>query len=205
MANKRKLHHFLTVLRQVNTYLLLGICISFAVLAVLSLRNNNQNMVKLRSAVFESDKNNKDIELSLKNLRAYVYKHMNTNLASGANAVRPPIQLKYTFERLNAVNVATYQAETKRNLDDAERICVEQFPGTVFSQPRLDCAKAYAAAHPVVQKSISDDLYKFDFLSPAWTPDLAGLSIVISGLFFLLSVVRVLSSWAIKRELDSNA
>ncbi|MDB5182652.1 MAG: hypothetical protein JWO47_436 [Candidatus Saccharibacteria bacterium] len=206
MSNrKRRLHHILILLRRVNSFLLLGLCIFFAVMAVLALRSNNQNMVKLRSAVFEADKNNKDIEQSLKNLREYVYDHMNTNLASGANAVKPPIQLKYTFDRLNAANAAAYQAQTKQVLDDAEATCVAQYPGSVFSQPRSECAKAYGAAHPVTQKSIQDDLYKFDFLSPAWSPDQAGWSILAAGFFFMLFVVRVLSSWVIKRELESNS
>jgi len=181
--------------------LLLGICIFFAVTAVVALRDNNQQMVKLRAAVFTADEKNGDIEGALTALRTFVYAHMNTNLASGSNAVKPPIQLKYEYERLNAFNVAAYKAATTQVLDDAERICVAQYPGTVFSQPRSECAKAYGAAHPVTQKTIPEDLYKFDFLSPTWSPDLAGWSILAAGFFFLLFVVRVLSSWAIKREL----
>jgi hypothetical protein len=177
----------------------------FAASAVAALRSNNQQMVILRANVFKADKDNKDIEKSLTILREYVYNHMNTNLASGANAVRPPIQLKYTYERLVAANAATYDAETKRILDEADATCVAQFPGSVFSQPRTECAKAYGAAHPVTQKTVAEDLYKFDFLSPTWSPDQAGWSILAAGFFFLLFVVRVLSSWAIKRELNSNA
>ena len=160
-------------------------------------------MVKLRAAVFVADEKNGDIEGALKKLRTYVYGHMNTNLASGANAVKPPIQLKYEYERLSAFNDAEYKASTTQVLNDAESTCVAQYPGSVFSQRRLDCAKAYAAAHPVTKKTIPEDLYKFDFLSPPWSPDLAGWSIVAAGLFFFLFVIRVLSSWAIKRELQN--
>ena len=152
-----------------------------------------------------SDKKNGDIEAALRTLRTYVYAHMNTDLSSGANAVKPPIQLKYQYERLNATNLAVYQAASAKMLDDAQNICIVQNPGSVFSQARSSCAKAYAAAHPVPQKSIPEDLYKFDFLSPSWSPDLAGWSLVLSGLFLFLFFVRTLSTWAIKRELSSNS
>jgi hypothetical protein len=204
MANhKRKLHHVMVLIRSINYFVLLGLCILFAGIAIIALRSNNQQMVKLRSAVFVADEKNGDIEKALRNLREYVYAHMNTNLASGANAVKPPIQLKYEYERLTAADTATYQAATAKVLDDAQNICVAQFPGSVFSQPRLECAKAYAAAHPVPLKTIPDDLYKFDFLSPTWSPDLAGWSLLAAGFFFLLFILRFLSTWAIKRELNN--
>ncbi len=204
-SNKRKLHHLLVLLRPINSFLLLGLCIASALTTVLALRSNNQEMVKLRAAVFAADKANTNIEGSLKDLRSYVYKHMNTNLASGANAVKPPIQLKYEYERLNAANVTAYQTASAKMLEDAQNTCVAQYPGTVFSQSRLDCAKAYAAAHPIAQKTIPEDLYKFDFLSTSWSPDLAGYTLLATGLFLFLFLIRVLSSWAIKRELSNNA
>lgn len=162
-------------------------------------------MVKLRAAVFVADQKNGDIEGALQKLRKYVYAHMNTNLSSGANAVKPPIQLKYQYERLNAANTAAYQVASAKMLDDAQNTCIAQNPGSVFSQARSTCAREYAAAHPVPQKSIPEDLYKFDFLSPIWSPDLAGWSIVLSGLFLLLFFVRMLSSWIIVRELRNNS
>jgi hypothetical protein len=201
--HKRKLHHVLNLVRRLNYFVLLGACLLSLAIAVFGLRHNNQEMVKLRTAVFVADEKNGDIEKSLRELRSYVYAHMNTNLASGANAVKPPIQLKYTYERLMASNASNYQAATAKVLDDAQNTCIAQYPGNVFSQPRLDCAKTYAASHPVTQKTIPDDLYKFDFVSPGWTPDMAGWSLVVSGLFMLIFILRFLSTWAIKHELQN--
>jgi hypothetical protein len=203
--DKKKLHHFLTLLRHVNLYVLLGLSVVSFFVAALALRSNNQQMIRLRNAVFAADEKNGDTEGALQALRGYVYAHMNTDLSAGANAVKPPIQLKYTYERLVAAEKARYQAETARMLSEAESTCIARHPGNVLSQARLDCAKAYAAAHPVVERKIPEDLYKFDFASPKWSPDGAGWSLVAGVLFFVLFVLRLISEWAIRRELHANS
>jgi len=162
-------------------------------------------MIKLRDAVFVADKNNSDVEGALNKLRGYVYAHMNTNLSSGQNTVKPPIQLKYTYERLSATMKAKYAADTAKVLADATAVCTAQVPGKDINIARLNCAQAYAATHPVKQQTIPEDLYKFDFASPFWSPDLAGWSILIGAIFLLLLAIRILSTWIIDTELKSNA
>ena len=87
----KKLHSFL---RRINMYVLFVVFIAATITCVFALRQNNLQALKLRDAVIEADKNNKDIEGALKELRVYIYSHMNTNLSSGPNAIKPPIQLK---------------------------------------------------------------------------------------------------------------
>lgn len=200
--NKRKLHHSLKLLRHIHYFALIGLSVFFGITALYALRSNNQRMVVLRAEVFKVDKENGDIESSLKVLREYVFAHMNTNLSSGTNAVKPPIQLRYRYERLVAADKSAYEAANAKMVNDAEATCIAQHPGTVFSQARLECAKAYAAAHPITQKFVPDDLYKFDFLSPKWSPDLAGWSIVLSVIFLLLFVIRYISERIIRYELS---
>ena len=204
-TNKRKLHHSLRLLRKVHYFWLIGLCIIFSIIALFALRSNNKQMVVLRTAVFNADKNNGDTETALKTLRQFVFTHMNTNLASGANAVKPPIQLKYRYERLVASEKATYDAANAKVVADAEATCVAQFPNVTFSQDRLNCARAYAAAHPVTLKSVPDDLYKYDFVSPVWSPDQAGWSLLAAGLFLLLFIVRFLSDKLMVYELKNDA
>ena len=199
--NKRKLHHQLGRLRHIHYSLLLIFALGFSVLAVLTLRDNNRQMIILRNEVFAADKNSGDIEGALSKLRKYVYAHMNTNLSSGQNSVKPPIQLKYTYERLTSKAQAEYEAATTKVLADAEATCLQQFPGKDININRLNCAKDYATAHPVTQQQIPGELYKFDFASPFWSPDLAGFSLLAAGFFFLLFVLRFLSEFFIKREL----
>lgn len=203
--NKRKLHHSLKLLRKLRYSWLLVACLLAIVVAVFSLRANNQRTIELRSAVFTADEQNADVEAALRELREFVFSHMNTNLSSGANAVKPPIQLKYRYDRLVSAAKTAYDAESAKVVQDAEAYCVQKYPNVIFSQDRLNCARDYANAHPVTLQAIPDDLYKFDFASPFWTPDTAGWSIVLAIIFLLLFALRYASEKLMEYELASNS
>jgi hypothetical protein len=98
--NKRHLHHVWRLYRKASPWYFLAALLVFGVICLVSLRHNNEEMVRLRTAVYTADQGNGNVEGALRTLRTYVYSHMNTSLASGPNAVHPPIQLKYTYERL---------------------------------------------------------------------------------------------------------
>lgn len=72
----------------------LTIAIVASIVCVFALRANNLKALELRDNVVAVDKQNGDIEAALRELRTFVYGHMNTNLSSGPNAIKPPIQLK---------------------------------------------------------------------------------------------------------------
>ena len=48
---------------------------------------------------------------------------MNTNLSSGGNAIKPPIQLKYTYERLLATEQAKTAASNSKIYTEAQAYC----------------------------------------------------------------------------------
>src|SRR5487761_1522488 len=98
--DKKQLHHFWTELRPVRPQYFLALAVVSGVVCVFSLRANNEHMIQLRNAVYQADKSSSNVEVALQNLREYVYGHMNTALAAGPTAVPPPIQLKYTYDRL---------------------------------------------------------------------------------------------------------
>src|SRR5882762_9973851 len=100
MTNKKKLHHYWAKFRILRPWYFLIICIISTGVGIYALRQNNLHMITLRDAVTQTDQQNGDIETALRNLREYVYSHMNTDLASGNTAIRPPIQLKYRYDRL---------------------------------------------------------------------------------------------------------
>jgi hypothetical protein len=192
--NKRKLHHVYTRFRTVTFWPLFAAFVIFGLIAVTSLRANNQHMLTLRNAVFQTDKDNGDIENALRDLRTYVYAHMNTNLASGNNPVKPPIQLKYTFERLQASEKQRVIDATTQVYVDAGINCDGQ--GLTTGTPRVSCVQAYIGAHPVTANPVPDTLYKFDFTSPVWSPDLAGWSILAFGLLGIVCLLWLVS-WVI--------
>jgi hypothetical protein len=152
-----------------------------SLVCVFSLRHNNQTMVKLRDAVYAADKDNKDVNTALNNLRKYVYGHMNTNLSSGGNNIKPPIQLKYTYQRLYDSQLSQVQSANQSLYTDAELYC-QSINGAFFGTTRVPCVQNYVINHGLKQANIviPAGLYEFDFVSPSWSPDLAGWALLLS-------------------------
>src|ERR1700679_2202908 len=98
--NKRHLHHLWTKIRWIKPTYVLVIAAVLSVTCIFALRANNEHMIKLRNSVYSADKNDGNVEAALQNLQSYVTSHMNTNLVSGNGTVYPPIQLKYTYQRI---------------------------------------------------------------------------------------------------------
>jgi hypothetical protein len=198
--DKRKLHHVWRYLRHVHPWYFLTIAILFGALSVFSLRHNNEQMIVLRDKVYAADKDGGDVEGALRDLREYIYGHMNTSLASGANAVYPPIQLKYTYERLQAFQQQGLNQNNGALYGEAEKTCNEQGQ-TATAQETINCIENYAAAHGVQLADIPDALYKFDFISAKWSPDVAGWSLVVTFLSFTAFVLSAIYHWFMKRYL----
>lgn len=186
---KKTIHHF----RHIPTWVFLLLFIASATVSVYSLRHNNETMVKLREAVYAADKNNGDVSGSLNNLRRYVYGHMNTNLSSGGNAIKPPIQLKYTYERLQAEEQKKAASNNTQVYTDAQAYCQAQNSTDFSGRNRVPCVQDYVTTHGGQAVSIPAALYQFDFISPTWSPDIAGWSLVLTIilLFLLLASFTV--------------
>lgn len=162
-------------------------------------------MIKLREAVYVADEQNGDVETALKNLRKYVYAHMNTDLAVGDNAIRPPLQLKHRYERLVEAERASKGQGGSDVYGEAQEYCERTQPTGFSGRNRLDCVRQYIDQHGGVKAedvSIPDSLYKFDFISPRWSPDLAGWSLVLGIIFLGLFIARILIDYLIKSSLD---
>ena len=170
----------------------------------MALRQNNLRMVELREAVYQADEKGGDVETALQALRAHVHAHMNTNLSSGDASVYPPIQLKYTYQRLVESEQKKLSEANTTVYSDAQAHCERLFPGSVSGGPRVPCIQAYVTTHgsDVQAKKIPDSLYKFNFVSPSWSPDIAGFSALLAGLFAGLTVARfALGRWLQSRVL----
>jgi len=190
----RKLHSFL---QRINVYVLAVIFVVSLTVCVFALRQNNLQVLKLRDAVITADKDNKDVEGALTELRTFMYSHMNTSLSSGPNAIKPPIQLKYSYERLVEAEQQRLTVENSKVYIEAQAECEKRFPKGLSGSGRIPCITDYVASRGVEQKNIPDSLYKFDFVSPTWSPDLAGwsmLAAIVSGAFLVLRLL--LDRWA---------
>lgn len=158
------------------------------------LRHNNQEMVKLRTQVYAADQTGGDVNGALNKLREYVYGHMNTNLSSGGNAIKPPIQLKYTYERLLETQQQIATSSNSRIYTEAQNYCQGLVPAGVSGRGRVPCVQDYVTSHGVKTTPIQTGLYQFDFVSPTWSPDLAGWSLVASTILFAAFAVLFAAS-----------
>lgn len=181
-----KILNKLSIFNSLPIWVLMALFAISVGVSVYALRENNQKMVVLRAAVYEADEKNGDVEGALENLRRFVHSHMNTNLSSGPGAIKPPIQLKYTYERLQAAEQAKAEAVNSQIYTEAQAYCEQQNPGGVSGRTRVPCIQEYVTSHGGEKpNSVPVSLYQYDFVSPSWSPDLAGWSLAVSGLLFL--------------------
>lgn len=185
-----------------SPWYILVLALIFGTISVLSLRQNNLTMIKLRDQVFTADKDNGDVEAALRHLRQYVYAHMNTNLKTGTS-VTPPIQLKYTYERLAKAQQSKDKLRVNQIYEAAQRFCVARHAYSTGSA-RLNCVENYVNSRGGGDSNIPDSLYKFDFVSPTWTPDLAGITMAITFVLLIIFAVKLgLDLW-VKHELGNQ-
>lgn len=196
--NKRHLHHVWRFYRQLHPWYFLALTILFGTICLVALRHNNEEMIRLRQAVYTADKNNGDVEGALRNLRGYIYAHMNTSLATGPNAVHPPIQLQYTYERLQEQQANVLGQGNSALYRQAQAYCDSQ---SDIGSEVISCMQDYAKAHGADLTPVPDGLYKFDFTSAKWSPDLAGWTLLLTIFFFLCFLVSALYHWWAKHYL----
>lgn len=191
--DKRYLHHLWTRVRWIKPWYFLILTLISGMICVFALRSNNQHMIRLRAAVYAADKNDTGVQKPLQALQAYVTTHMNTDLNAGNTSVYPPIQLKYTYDRLVKDQNRRLEQANAGLYSQAQAHC-EALNSVDFSgHNRVPCIEQYVQQHGNDGRpapAIPDALYKFSFMSPAWSPDSAGWSMalaVLSGLLFVLT------------------
>jgi hypothetical protein len=202
MANKRALHHFHRRIQPLNSWVLLAACLLCVVVSVLALRQNNLTSVRLRNDLLAVDEQNGDVEAALRKLRQHIYAHMNASLDSGNN-IYPPIQLKYRYERLVLAEKDRVAAANQQIYSQAQATCERLQPQGFFGATRLDCVQEQIAKAGALQEQpVPDALYKFNFASPRWSPDLAGWSLVAAVFLGLLLLGRFSIERWLRHQLD---
>jgi hypothetical protein len=187
-------------LRQAHTLYFVAAIIISAGVAVTALRNNSVRAVELRDTVLAVDKDNGDTETALRDLREFVYGHMNSSLAVPGGAY-PPVQLKYRYDRLVAAEKERTAQVNAKLYTEAQGYCESLIP-TGRSLTRIDCIQNYITTKGgAAERAIPDALYKFDFAPPVWSPDLAGWSLLLLGVLVLLLIVRTIALLWLKHSL----
>ncbi len=156
-----------------------------------SLVSNSREAKRRYDALIAVDQSGGDVEQALTDLRSYIYAHMNTRIGSPTGTY-PPIQLKGTYDRLMQAEQAKLEAVNETLYNQAQAECEKQFPGGLSGRGRIPCITDYVTSKGVKLTEIPTGLYQFDFVSPTWSPDAAGIGLVltaISGLVLLISSV----------------
>ena len=182
-----------TKFRKIKPGYFLVIAVISAVVCIFALRANNEHMIKLRSAVYAADKSNSNVQPALQRLQAYVTSHMNTNLDTGNGTVYPPIQLKYTYQRILQSQSESAATTNTQLYTEAQTYCQQQDSVDFSGRNRVPCIEQYVETHDAQLASVPAALYEFSFASPSWSPDLAGWSMLPAGLSGLLFIVTLLA------------
>jgi hypothetical protein len=181
-------------------------------LTVWMLRQNNLTMVELRNEVIRLDRETGDINKvtpAVEKLGNYVLSHMNTNMGT-------PLELPGTYN--SAVEKIRRKAEATGSANsaiyaEAQRVCEDP---SVLLTVRAQCMQDYITANakpgsvPEDLKFPDKALYSYNFASPAWSADLAGLSLLASvillascfGVFGHMFFMPALLRWIDKDPLE---
>lgn len=198
--NKQFWHHIWTTrIRPIKIWYLVVLFLACSLLCLGAARHNYQHMDSLRTAVYTADEKNADTVTALQNLQKYVTTHMNTSLTAGSS-IYPPIQLKFTYERLQNEASTKYNQANAAVYTDAQKTCEQQNSTDFSGRNRVPCIERYVADHGVAPSPvIPDSMYKFNFASPSWSPDLTGWSLVFSMVLLVAVVVRIFLGWLLPK------
>lgn len=156
----------------------------FAVLAVIGLRINQGKASELTSKVIAADQAGEDTAAALTDLRDFVSEHMNTSTR---------VELAASYDRAvkKAQQAATAEADEEL-LARAQAKCDKQ---GVSSVEQAQCVREFLAANleegsnPKPVDLPEKSQFVFAFVSPLWSPDLAGLSLLAALLFSIWALV----------------
>jgi len=193
VADRKKLRQYLGWLQRVKTWQLAIVLVVLIPLAATALHNNNVGMVQLRDAVKKADESGdkEALRRSIATLQTYVAAHMNASLDSG-------FYLEHQYERDRDAALATLDSSTNPNstvYQQASVECRSRFHGGVASY-RNDYVACVAervkalgtASDPVTDMKLPRaSNYHYNFVSPLWSPDFAGLMVALC--LFVTSVI----------------
>lgn len=183
------------VLRRIKTWQLLIVFVLLIAASVYTLRQNNLGMVERRNLVKQADENNDNVQAALTELQRYVASHMNTNLGEG-------IFLEHSYQR--AYDMAVQAAANAVNpssqvYKDAEATCRQTYLRDRSYRNYVSCMDTQLKAATPGSDPLANleqppaELFTHNFASTRWSPDWAGVSVLLAVITAVLIVLRLLS------------
>ena len=205
MQNKRHERRRLkTQLRRIQTIKTWQLVLIFFLMIFVSaslLRLNNVGMIERRDAVMTADRscNKAEIQDRVYALQRYVTSHMNTDLGSRGVALEHLYNCDYQ-DKLKGQQEA-YQNENGNIFKKVQDICAPRYSAN--SAAYKDCVNTELANFPE-GKDLADSIslptenYYQSFVSPAWSPDFAGFSVLITAVLGGVIILRWISMLIIR-------
>jgi hypothetical protein len=193
VADKRRVKKGIRQLQRVKTWQLLIVLLLVGFIAATFLRLNNIGMVQRRDAVLAADKTGDQqvMQSRLYDLQRYAATHMNGD--TGAFY----LEQQYRRDAQKLVDAAKDDSNPNGNINaKAEAICKPQY--TVWSPAYVQCftdelSKFPPSPDPTQNVKLpSTSLYRYDFAAPAWSPDFAGLSVLVCFVIILMIIARLI-------------
>lgn len=202
VVNKKQVHKNLKQLQRVKTWQLLILLILMVFMSATFLRLNNIGMVQRRTAVMDADNDlnfsNQKISDRLVDLQRYVTSHMNTDMGAGVY-----LEASYKRDVQAAYAAASNDSNPNGNIyKKAQEVCAPRF--TSYSNAYLQCTISELNKYPSSNNLISSAnlpqqyLYLHAFVSPLWSPDFAGWSVLICIAILTMIIIRSTSVMILK-------
>lgn len=161
---------------------ILVVFLLMTVVAATLLRINNVGMVQRRDAVLQADEaGDYDVlEKRLFDLEKYVFSHMNTSTGDFWLVKTYEAKLSQIVEQAKA-SLPQQGGQTAQRA--AADVCDKRYGR--FAMPYVNCfveeLKKHTTAYekPVEIKTPNPNIYKKSYLAPIWSPDLAGLAVLV--------------------------
>ncbi len=178
--------------------------VALLALSVFFLRQNNVHMIRLRNLALQADEQNKDVPQAMTNLRNYIAAHMNTGMGEQG------IYLEHSYQRSYAA--AIQQAEQEINAGatiyrQADSDCQNSYDKATLFTEYVQCVTDKVSASNVPVGPVTpppSDLYRFNFVSPAWSSDVAGFVLLATVLAGVLLVGRIVLLGAVYMLVQAN-
>lgn len=191
--DKRSVKRSIKQLQVIKTWQLIILLILALFITATFLRMNNVGMIERRKAVASADKSGDidQIQQRLYDIQRYSAAHMNAD--TGVMYLQG--QYNRDVQRQAEAASTSGSAKALEIRREAEEVCKPQFNG--WSPAYVQCYVNELNKHPADEISTqlappSSALYRYNFVSPVWSPDFAGFSLLVSLLIAVVIIVRLL-------------
>jgi hypothetical protein len=192
VADRRQVKRSIRQLQYVKTWQLVVLLVLVGFVAATFLRLNNIGMVERRDAVLAADKDGDAsvTQARLYDLQRYVSAHMNADMGSIY------LENQYKRDSQKIIDAASADGNPNGNVyKKAQDVCAPRFHG--YSQAYLQCTLDYLASVSPADNPASSvtlpraDTYRHSFVSPLWSADFAGWTVLIGILIIVMIIARM--------------